>query len=90
MGVSDQQPARHVAGRKLGVKMQKTLNDLPLGARFRYREGGQIWIKISTQGYGLIAEYDKERISNPPWVGQRLCSAVEREGDNPEVVLEES
>lgn len=66
------------------------LNDLPLGARFSYREGGQVWIKISSAGLGLIAEYDKERIINSPWVGQRICSAVELDGDNPEIILKES
>lgn len=66
-----------------------TLNDLPFGARFRYREGGTVWIKISTIGYGTVAEYNKKKMANPPWVGQRVCSAINHDGENPEVILEE-
>ena len=48
--------------------------DLALGARFRYSgKYKQIWIKLSDEENGLIAEYDPNYIQHPRWVGQRIC-----------------
>ncbi len=54
---------------------------LALGARFRYRESDQVWIKIDGAGYGVIAEYDKENICSAHWHGQAICSALGKEDE---------
>jgi len=47
--------------------------NLALGAKFKYQNSTKIWIKISDQDYGLIAEYQKE-LMHVDWVGQQICS----------------
>ena len=52
--------------------------ELALGARFKYLDGAssesKIWIKISDEGLGGIAEYDANYIQHPNWIGQSICS----------------
>jgi hypothetical protein len=66
--------------------------DLALGARFRYWNYSQTWIKLSNDGLGLIAEYDPKYIRHSGWVGQRICSFAETQAqlEELEVVLKES
>lgn len=69
-----------------------TFKSLPLGARFKYLNGVNIWIKISGEGVGLIAEYDPEFIKHENWVGQRICSFADtiQDTENIEVILMEN
>ncbi len=49
--------------------------ELALGARFRYaNSNGRIWIKLSDEGCGLIAEFNAAFISHRNWTGQSICS----------------
>lgn len=65
---------------------------MALGARFRYSNGTAIWIKISGEGVGLIAEYDPKFIKHENWIGQRICSFADSKQDleNIEVILMEN
>jgi hypothetical protein len=51
--------------------------DLALGARFKYLSGAspdsKVWIKISDEGCGIVAEYNDNYICHPNWVGQSIC-----------------
>lgn len=51
--------------------------DMPLGTRFKYAENDEaIWIKISNQNNGIVAEYNPKFMTTD-WVGQSICSFVE-------------
>ena len=56
-------------------------SDAALGCRFRYlnEAGGKIWIKISDDNCGLVAEYDAASMQYPKWSGQQLCSFADSE-----------
>ena len=53
--------------------------DLALGARFKYVGGKQVWIKLSDEKFGLVAEYHPEYIEHPRWVGQKICCFADTE-----------
>jgi hypothetical protein len=61
-------------------------DELALGARFIYANSGaknpQIWIKISNEGCGTIAEYNADLIAHKNWIGQSICSAKESETED--------
>jgi hypothetical protein len=50
--------------------------DAPLGCRFRYPGSfnARLWIKLSNDSGGLIAEYHPVVIRTPQWSGQSVCS----------------
>lgn len=64
--------------------------DLALGARFKYLASdtasshSRIWIKLSDEDCGLIAEYDPNYIQHPRWTGQQICCFA----DTPEQLKE--
>lgn len=63
--------------------------DLALGVRFQYlsqfgKSDSRIWIKLSDEDLGLIAEYRSDYIKHPRWVGQQICSFA----DTPEQMTE--
>ncbi len=53
--------------------------DAPLGCRFKYIGAAYatIWIKLSDERFGLIAEYHSEFIKTPKWVCQKIYSFAE-------------
>jgi hypothetical protein len=53
--------------------------DAPLGCRFKYLGAAYaaIWIKLSDERFGLIAEYHPEFIRTPKWVCQKIYSFAE-------------
>jgi hypothetical protein len=70
---------RLVVGKsKPEVRIRK-LCDLPLGTRFRYQNGTDVWVLLDLfgrSGYGLVAKWTGV---DGPTNGQQVCSAV----DNP-------
>ena len=51
--------------------------DAPLGCRFRHPGSDRVWIKLSDDDCGLIAEYDARHIQRAVWYGQQICSFAE-------------
>lgn len=51
--------------------------DASLGARFRYEGQKRVWVKLSNDNCGLVAEYDAENMRTPKWYGQQICSAAD-------------
>lgn len=53
-------------------------SELALGARFKYLVNGspnsRVWIKISNEGCGTVAEYNYDYIHHRNWIGQTICS----------------
>lgn len=95
------QAAKAILSSLLEESIVMKFTQLPLGARFKYlgkypditTDGlvSQIWIKLSNEDCGLIAEYDRIYIRHRDWFGQKVCSFA----DTPEqldelyVILEE-
>lgn len=52
---------------------------LSLGTLFQYRKNGPIWVVLSTEDCGLVAENAPGRLD---YIGQRVCSAA----DSPEAL----
>ena len=70
-----------------------TFKELAFGARFSYvKDLDNIWIKLSEEGFGLIAKYDCSYINDKNWLGQQICSFADtkEELDTLEVLLRES
>ena len=61
--------------------------ELSLGARFKYVDSEQVWIKLDGNGCGIIAEYDEKMIKHRSWAGQAICSALNLEGEKLDVVF---
>jgi len=61
--------------------------ELALGARFKYVNSEQVWIKLDGNGCGIIAEYDEEMIKHRKWAGQAICSALNWEDEKLAVVF---
>lgn len=58
--------------------MEMKIKDLPLGTRFRYVEGGKLWVLLERHGHGLIAEWAGGVENCPRWPSghpsQSICS----------------
>lgn len=54
----------------------RRFRDLPLGTRFRYKNGDAVWVVLERHGCGLIAKWGG--IDGPTW-GQSICSLTETE-----------
>jgi hypothetical protein len=70
-------------------KANHTYDSLPLGTRFRYIGGTDIWVKIENGGTGVIAKWDGPHSSR---ILQSICSFAESEEERAtlEVELAES
>lgn len=65
--------------------MKVKVIDLPLGARFRYLNGEDVWVLIDRAGCGVIAR--EPDINKPLWQ-QGICSIEESEKATRELVVE--
>jgi hypothetical protein len=59
--------------------------DAPMGCRFRYVTNppglSRTWIKLSIDGSGIVAEYDRRWMEQRNWLGQQICSFADSEHD---------
>lgn len=53
----------------------RKFDDLPLGARFRYPKGMEVWVKLQGNECGLVVRY----VPIDSGISQSVCSAVESE-----------
>ena len=58
---------------------------LPLGTRFRYIGGRDVWVKIENGGTGVIAKWDGPTASN---ILQSICIAAETEQERATLEVE--
>lgn len=49
---------------------------LPLGARFRYETGSEVWVVLERHGFGKIAKWEGNILE---FAGQTICSAGDTE-----------
>lgn len=64
--------------------------EAPMGCRFKYynQNSNSIWIKLSEDSCGLIAEYNEFLMKTPRWIGQKICSFADTEGQMNEMYIE--
>lgn len=69
--------------------------DLPLGTRFRYPGGSQVWTIIDRRRekeggamHGTVAQWEPDMLTYGKWPGQSFCSHIPESegGDCPEKV----
>lgn len=53
---------------------ERLFRELPLGARFKYKDGGPIWVVLERHECGLIAKWEG---LNGSLTLQAICSAAE-------------
>ena len=75
------------AGQHENIVMR--FEDLPLGARFKYKGQDRIWTKLEGSGEGLVAEYDEKYIKDPKWMAQTIACAADtvEEMENLEIIV---
>ena len=60
----------------MSEKRRRLFKTLPLGARFKYVGGTDIWVVLERHGCGLVAKWG----GNDGWVaGQAICAFAETE-----------
>lgn len=83
-------PSKHLPGGTLAP-----FSDLPLGTRFRYPGGKQIWTIIGQRRerengaiWGTLAQWEPDMLQKGRWTGQSICSHLPESegGDCPELV----
>jgi len=50
--------------------------DLPIGARFKYRDGNDVWVAIEMYGNGLVAQWNGSTVNRHH---QSICCFVDEE-----------
>lgn len=59
----------------------KRFRELPLGTRFKYLEGNQVWVILERYGDGKVAAWDGIDNGGRRLAFQSLCSAAESNSD---------